>query len=433
MSATGSLPESSLVLVGWDFRKTPVVLREKLAFTPEKAKEALHRITREGLLAEGVIVSTCNRSEIYGVAANRHGNPTDAVNDFIAGFQQLPGSEIAASRYGCSGGEAARHLFRVAAGLESLVVGEHQILAQVKEAFRLASSAGATHSILHRLFQRAFAAGKRVRSETGLGTRPTSIPGVAMELAQKIYEDIDARSFLILGAGETASIFHDLLIDRGVRKVEILNRSIERAEALASRGGIARTLDALRERLPSADIVVSATSSPEPIVFQADVRQALSARRGKPMLFLDLGIPRNIDPSAADVDNAYLYSVDDLQTIAARNRAERTKDVPRAEEILEEEVGEFLAWYGSLAVVPTLTGLREKFDRIRRSEFDEPLSKLSIADAEREKISRIAESMVKSLLREPTSALKDEADPARRLERAETLRHLFGLDEKPGP
>lgn len=433
MSGPGALPESSLVLIGWDFHKTPVVLRERLAFSPEKAREALHRITREGLLTEGVIVSTCNRSEIYGVAVNRPGNPTDAVNDFVAGFQQLSGAEIAALRYGCSGGEAARHLFRVAAGLESLVVGEHQILAQVKEAFRLASSAGATHSILHRLFQRAFAAGKRVRSETGLGTRPTSIPGVAMELAQKIYEDIDARCFLILGAGETASIFHDLLIDRGVRSVEILNRSIDRAATLAARGGTARKLEELPERLPWADIVVSATSSPEPILRKTDVVLALSARRGKPMLFLDLGVPRNIDPAAADVDNAYLYSVDDLQAIAARNRAERGKDVPRAEEILEEEVRDFLSWYGSLAVVPTLTGLREKFDRIRRTEFDEPLSRLSIAESEREKISRIAESMVKSLLRDPTSALKDEEDPARRLERAESLRHLFGLDEKSQP
>jgi glutamyl-tRNA reductase len=425
--------DSSLVLVGWDFRKTPVTLRERLAFSPEKIREALSRITREGVLAEGVIVSTCNRSEIYGIAGVSGASAADAVTDFIAGFHALPRPEIAGVQYGLSGGDAARHLFRVAAGLESMVVGEDQILAQVKEALRLASSAGATRAVLHRLFQRAFAAGKRVRTETGVGSRPTSIPGVAMELAQKIYEDIDRKSFLIVGAGETASIFYDLLWSRGAREIDVVNRTFARAAEVVARGGTARRWEELRSRLPHADVVVCAVSSLEPVLSAGDVALAVGARRGAPMLFLDLGIPRNIEPEAGRIDDAFLYGVDDLQEIATRNRSEREKEIPNAERIIEEEVRDFLAWYGSLAVVPTLTALRSEFERIREEGFDRELARVEgLPPEQREKVRLLAQSMVRKLLSRPTSALKDEEDPAVRINRAEAIRHLFGLDDKPG-
>ncbi len=368
--------DSSLVLIGWDYRNTPVSLREKLAFSPEKIREALGRITREGVLAEGVIVSTCNRSEIYGISGAAGDSATDQLTDFVAGFHALPRPEIAGVRYGLSGGDAARHLFRVSAGLESMVVGEDQILGQVKEALRLATSAGSTRAVLHRLFQRAFATGKRVRTETGVGSRPTSIPGVAMELAQKVYEDIDRKSFLIVGAGETASIFYDLLWSRGARKIEVVNRTHSRAAQVVARGGTARHWNELHGRLPHADVVVCAVSSPEPVLSAGDVALAVSSRRGSPMLFLDLGIPRNIEPEARSIDNAFLYGVDDLQEIAARNRSEREKEIPRAEKIVEEEVSDFLSWYGSLAVVPTVTALRAEFERIREESFDRELARL---------------------------------------------------------
>ncbi|MGH9440901.1 MAG: glutamyl-tRNA reductase [Thermoanaerobaculia bacterium] len=424
--------ESSLVLIGWDFRNTPVSLRERLAFSPEKAREALARITREGVLAEGVIVSTCNRSEIYGLAAPAGGSPADAVTDFVAGFHALSRPEIAGARFGLSGGDVVRHLFRVAAGLESMVVGEDQILAQVKEALRLAASAGATRAVLHRLFEKAFAAGKRVRAETGVGLRPTSIPGVAMELAQKVYEDIDRKSFLIVGAGETASIFYDLLWSRGARTIEVVNRTHSRAAAVVARGGTARRWEELRSRLPHADVVVCAVSSPEPVLSAEDVAFALGARRGSPMLFLDLGVPRNIEPGARQVGDAFLYGVDDLQEIAARNRLERAKEIPFAEKVIEEEVGEFLGWYGALAVVPTVAALRARFEKIREESFDRELARVEgIAPGQREKVRLLAQSMVRKLLSGPTSALKDEEDPAVRIARAEAIRHLFHLDDKP--
>lgn len=419
--------ESPLVLVGWDFRQTPIALRERMAFTPDGIREALAHITRQGVLSEGVIVSTCNRSEIYGVGTSA--DVAEAVTEFVAGFHRLPKPEILGGRYGLSGADAVRHLFRVAGGLESLVVGEDQILAQVREALRLASAAGATRSVLHRLFQQACAAGKRVRSETGVGTRATSIPGVAMQLARKVYEDIDKRSFLIVGAGDIAAIFYDLLIARGARSIDVVNRSFERAEALTARGGTPRRWDELSARLPLADVVVCATSSPAPVVGRADAAAAAIARRGKPTLFLDLGVPRNIDARVASVDGAFLYAVDDLQEIAARNVAERQGEIPRAEAILEEEIADFLSWYGSLAIVPTLTSLRRRFESVREREFDAHLARFEgVSPEDREKIRLLAQSMVRSLLRHPTSALKDEPDPARRVERAEAVRHVFGLE-----
>lgn len=426
--------ESPLLLVGWDFRQTPVELRERLAFSPDKVREALGALRQQGLLAEGVILSTCNRSEVYGVkgAAIEGRDPLQALTEFIAAYHGVPASEAGSAGYRHSGPEAVRHLLRVAAGLESLALGEDQILAQVREAFRLASGAGATRAVLHRLFQKALETGKRVRSETGLSSRPISIPGVAIELAQKIYEDLSPRRFLVLGAGETSGIFYDLLLARGAKNITVVNRTLERAEALCKRGGKAAPWEHLPSLLHEADIVVSAVSSDTPVIGLEEARRAVRLRRGQPLFFLDLGIPRNVDPRIADLDDAFLYAVDDLQEIAERNRQERQKEIVPALEILEEELDAFVSWFNSLAVVPTVTALRQRFELIREMEFDRPLEGLShLAEKDREKIKQMAASMVRCLLRRPTDAIKDEADPGRRLDRAETARHLFGLDLEP--
>jgi glutamyl-tRNA reductase len=425
------LPDSPLFLLGWDFRQTPVELRERLAFSPDRVREALAQMRTQGLLAEGVILSTCNRTEIYGVAgatlADR--DPIPAMAEFLASFHGVPQEEMIPSAYRGAGGDAVRHLLRVAAGLESLALGEDQIIGQVREAFRVASTAGATRSVLHRLFQKALETGKRIRSQTGLSSRPISIPGVAIELAQKIYEDLTPRKFLILGAGETSSIFYDLLLARGAKNIEVVNRTLAKAETLCRRGGVAYPWEELEARLAHADIVVSATSSATPVIALEPARAAVAKRRGQPLFFLDLGIPRNVDPRIADLDDAFLYSVDDLQEIAERNRQERQKEIAPALEILEEEMAEFLEWLGALAVVPTVTSLRQKFEAIREAEFDRQLEKMTnIPEGDREKIRLMAQSMVRSLLRRPTEAIKDEPDPGRRLDRAEAARHLFDLD-----
>ena len=426
--------ESPLLLVGWDFRQTPVELRERLAFSPEKIEAAVLRMREAGLLAEGVIVSTCNRSELYGVRgpAALEGDPLLALTGFVSEFHGVPRHEVESAGYRHMGADAVRHLFRVTAGLESLALGEHQIIGQVREAFRFASSAGLTRTVLNRLFQKALEAGKRVRNETGLNSKPISIPGVAIELAQKIYENLAPRRFLILGAGETSSIFYDLLIARGAQNIEVVNRTLEKAEALCQRGGRAYPWEQLASRIPHADVVVSATSATDPVITREDARRAVAQRRGQPLFFLDLGIPRNVDPQVADLDNAFLYAVDDLQEIAERNRQERQREVVPAMAILEEELQDFTAWYGSLAVVPTITALRRKFESIREAEFDRSLEKLShLSPADREKIRLMAQSMVRSLLRRPTEALKETDDPTRRLERAEAAQYLFDLDIDP--
>lgn len=423
--------DSTLLMVGWDFHQTPVELRERLAFSPDKVREALAALRAQGLLAEGVILSTCNRSEIYGVqgASAAGEDPLQRLTEFIAGYHGIPADEVGRTGYRHSGPEAVRHLLRVAAGMESLALGEDQILAQVREAFRVASGAGATRAVLHRLFQKALETGKRVRSETGLSSRPISIPGVAIELAQKIYEDLAPRRFLILGAGETSGIFYDLLLARGAKNITVVNRTFERAEALCRRGGKAAAWEQLPSLLHQADVVVSAVSSQEPVINREDARRAVHARRGQPLFFLDLGIPRNVDPQVADLDNAFLYAVDDLQEIAERNRQERQKELGPALEILEEELEEFVSWFHSLAVVPTLAALRQKFELIREMEFDRHLDGMShLPDKDRDKIKQMAASMVRCLLRRPTDAIKDEPDPGRRLDRAETARHLFGLE-----
>lgn len=422
---------SSLLLVGWDFRQTPVELRERLAFSPEKVQQALDAMKGEGLLAEGVILSTCNRSEVYGLSGDGLGDrdPIEALTEFIARFHNVPLPEVAGVGYRHAGADAVRHLLRVAAGLESLALGEDQILGQVREAFRLAAAAGGTKSVLHRLFQKAVETGKRVRSETGLSSRPISIPGVAIELAQKIYEDLSPRRFLILGAGETSGIFYDLLVARGAKNIEVVNRTLERAQELCRRGGQALPWEQMGSRLAKADIVVSAVSSDTPVITRDMAKAALHQRRGQPLFFLDLGIPRNVDPKVGDLDGAFLYAVDDLQEIAERNRQERHKEVGPAMEILESELEAFLAWFGALAVVPTITSLRQRFETVREAEFDREIEKMAhLAPADRERIRRIAASMVRSLLRHPTETLKEEPDPARRLERAEAARHLFKLD-----
>jgi glutamyl-tRNA reductase len=426
--------ESPLVLVGWDFRQTPVEVREQIAFSPEKVRDALTAMRTQGLLAEGVIVSTCNRSEVYGVAgeAMEGKDPLEALVSFIASYHGVPKPLIGEVGYRHMGPEAVRHLLRVASGLESLALGEDQILGQVREAFRVSTNAGAVRSVLHRLFQKAVETGKRVRSETGLSSRPISIPGVAIELAQKIYEDLPSKKFLILGAGETSGIFYDLLIARGARDIVVVNRTLERAEQLCRRGGRATTWDALESELPKADILVTAVSSSTPVLTRDLAKKAIHVRRGNPLFFLDLGIPRNVDPAVGDIDGAFLYAVDDLQEIAERNRQERQKEIIPAEEILEEELEEFTAWFNSLAVIPTITSLRQKFESIREAEFDEQLQKMAhLPEKDREKIRLMAQSMVRSLLRHPTEAMKNEPDPGRRMDRAEAVAHVFGLTIKP--
>lgn len=413
--------ETRLLLLGWNFRSGAGSIRERIAFSGDDVREALQRIRGCGLMTEGVIVATCHRSEIYGVA---EGQGTDQeLTRLISEWRGVDFAEASQSSFYREGPEAVRHLFRVAAGLDSMALGESEVLGQVRTALRLARETGSTRAVLHRLFESAVAAGKRARTETEIARHPLSVASIGFELATKVFGKMAEQTVLVLGAGETGTLFAQLAAEAGVRDIRVANRSPERGAALAAKiGGSAVRWDALPDALPAADLVVAATSSPAAVVARDDVERAMRARRGKPMFFLDLAMPRNVDPAVSAVYNVYAYGLDELEGVAEENRSRRAREVPRVEAILEEELARFLSWYGTLAVVPTLNDLQKRLADLRDAE----LSRL--APEERERFRAFADAIAAKLLHQPLRRLKSETDASRRLDRVEAIRHLFDLD-----
>jgi len=416
-----SASETRLLLLGWNFRSGAGSIRERIAFSGDDVREALQRIRGCGLMTEGVIVATCHRSEIYGVA---EGQGTDQeLTRLISEWRGVDFAEASQSSFYREGPEAVRHLFRVAAGLDSMALGESEVLGQVRTALRLARETGSTRAVLHRLFESAVAAGKRARAETEIARHPLSVASIGFELATKVFGEMAEQTVLVLGAGETGTLFAQLAAEAGVRDIRVANRSPERGAALAAKiGGSAVRWDALPDALPAADLVVAATSSPAAVVARDDVERAMRARRGKPMFFLDLAVPRNVDPAVAGVYNVYAYGLDELEGVAEENRRRRAREVPRVESILEEELARFLSWYGTLAVVPTLNDLQKRLADLRDAE----LSRLP--PEERERFRAFADAIAAKLLHQPLRRLKSETDASRRLDRVEAIRHLFDLD-----
>jgi len=416
-----SAGETRLLLLGWNFRSGAGSVRERIAFSGDDVREALQRIRGCGLMTEGVIVATCHRSEIYGVA---EGQGTDQeLTRLISEWRGVDFAEASQSSFYREGPEAVRHLFRVAAGLDSMALGESEVLGQVRTALRLARETGSTRAVLHRLFESAVAAGKRARAETEIARHPLSVASIGFELATKVFGEMAEQTVLVLGAGETGTLFAQLAAEAGVRDIRVANRSPERGAALAAKiGGSAVRWDALPDALPAADLVVAATSSPAAVVARDDVERARRARRGKPMFFLDLAVPRNVDPAVAGVYNVYAYGLDELEGVAEENRRRRAREVPRVESILEEELARFLSWYGTLAVVPTLNDLQKRLADLRDAE----LSRLP--PEERERFRAFADAIAAKLLHQPLRRLKSETDASRRLDRVEAIRHLFDLD-----
>lgn len=413
--------EGHLLLLGWNFRAAGFPVRDRVAFTADEVREGLRSILGRGLLSEGVIVSTCHRSEIYGLVGEA--SASEGLTKFVSEWRNLPAAELARASFHRAGADAARHLFRVAAGLDSMALGESEVLGQVRQALRLARETGSTRSVLHRLFETALAAGKRVRAETGIARHPLSIPSIGFELAEKVFGDIPERTVLMLGAGESGAAFARHAAEAGVKDLRIANRTREKAEALALRvGGRAVPWEDTARELPEADVVVGTTASPEPVVRKPAVEAAMRQRRGRPMFFLDLAVPRDVEASVADIYNVFAYELNDLESVAEENRVRRAREVPRAEAILEEELARFLAWFGNLAVVPTLTDLRRRLEEIREAEL------ARLPETERQRFRHAAEAIFSRLLNELTRSLKSEEDPGRKLDRAEAIRHVFDLD-----
>lgn len=414
--------EVRLFLIGWNFRVASGAVRDRVAFTPEEVREALRGIVGKGLAAETVIVSTCHRSEIYGLSERERGD--EEVQRFLAEWRGLAPADIAQAGFLREGPEAARHLFRVAAGLDSMALGESEVLGQVRQALHLARESGTTRAVLHRLFESAMAAGKRVRSETQIGMNPLSVTSIGLELAAKVFGELSAKTILVLGAGEAGKRFALQASEAGARDLLIANRTLERAEAVARRvGGSVVPWESVPGELARADVVVGTTASPAPVVRRRDVEEAMRERRGRPMFFLDLAVPADIDPEIDGIYNTFLYGINDLEQVAEENRRRRAREVPKAEEILEEELSRFLLWFGNLSVTPTIADLKRHLEDIRDGEL------ARVPSADRERVRALADSLVAKLLHEPMRRLKAETDPGRKLDRAEALRHLFDLDK----
>ena len=416
-----------LYAVGLSHRTAPVELRECVDFARGGVEQALASLAARGVGREVVVLSTCNRAEIYAVGDTEA--TADGVSRFFSEYHHVPHDQMAEHLYVRNGADAARHLFRVAAGLDSLVVGEPQILGQVKAAYAAAHEGRFTAALMNRLFHSAFAAGKRVRSETGLGEGAVSVSYAAIALARKIFGELKGRNVLILGAGEMAKLTGVHLQAQQVKQITIASRTLQTAQSLAATlGGTAVPWDALDAALHVADIVVSATGASEPVLTRARIEEAMKGRRGRALFVIDIALPRDVEASAGDLDQVFLYNIDDLQAIVQENLARRAAELSRAEAIVEEEVAKFVAWMQSREIVPTVVALRQRFEAIRQSELARLEPKLTGLPPEaRSRVDEVTRLIVEKLLLTPTEQLKSVSDEAMIVAYADALNRLFSL------
>jgi glutamyl-tRNA reductase len=420
---------SDLLALGISHKTAPIELRERLALTEGRAVGVLGELRTHEQVNEAAAISTCNRTELYLVVTD----PVEAESVALSALSRQAGirpTELIESLYSYRGIEAGRHLFRVAAGLDSMIVGEAEIQGQVKRAYELALVEGVTGAILNRLFRGALAAGKRVRDETRIGEGGTSVPSAAVELATRTLGELTGRHVLLIGAGETAELTARALTARGVETVFVANRRYDRALGLADRfGGSAVRLEDLPAQLEVAEIVISSTNSPHHLVEREELELVAGAREHRPLLLIDLAVPRDIDPSCRDVTGVVVRDVDDVQTIAERNASGRVVEARGAELIVAAELARFERWLGSLEVLPTVASLRLRADDIVSRVLAENIGRFDgLGDEDRARIEAMARAIASRLLHEPTLRLKRAAEEADAYQQVASLRELFGLD-----
>jgi glutamyl-tRNA reductase len=413
-------------MLGTSHRRAGLDVRERVHLVPDDAAALAGRLAREG--AEAVVLSTCNRTEIYLAAEPATAETARAALRERSG---LAGDELEAVLEERRDPDAALHLFRVAAGLDSLLPGEAQILGQVREAYELAQRAGATGRVLSRLFEHALHAGKRVRAETGVGTTSAAVPAAAARLAREVVGDLDGRRVLVIGAGKMGSLAAESFLALGADRVFIANHRIERAEELARRfGGEAVPFDRMGEELARADVVLSSTRCPQVVLHASDVEPALARREGRPLLLVDIAVPRDLDPAIADLEGCSLYDLDALGTVALDAAARRDEAMRAAESLVADESAAFTEWLRALDVVPVVAALRRRGEEIRARELARLEPRLrDLSPRERETVEMLTAQIVNKLLHEPTVRVKGDAAP----EYAEALEHLFALDPDERP
>ncbi len=424
---------SELLAIGVSHKTAPVEVRERLALPDARAMEFLRDLRGGAEVQEAVAVSTCNRTELYLVV----GDPVEAESTVLTMLARQAGirpTELSGAIYSHRNCDAARHLYRVVSGLESMLVGEAEIQGQVKRAYDTALTRETTGPLTNRLFGAALATGKRVRTETAIGEGQLSLPGAAVALTREhLGGDLKGRRVVIIGTGETSELTGRALADSGVATVFVANRRRDRAISLARRyHGTSIPLDELPEALVSADVVVAATASPHLLLEVREIADVMRARNGRPLLLADLAVPRDIDDACAKLDGVTLFDIDDLQAIAMRNRKVRQAEARRAEGIIEEEIGKFATWLGSLEVLPTLAALRTHATQIAGQVVDENRGKWeSASPRDLERIDAVARAVVNRLLHEPTLQMKAMHDD-RVHARMAVIRDLFGLTVEEG-
>jgi glutamyl-tRNA reductase len=419
-----------LFLLGVSHRTAPVDVRERLDFSSRDVGAAVEALATRRAAAETVVLSTCNRSEIY-VGCSEPDRAREEIVAFLSEYHQLPRDTFLPHLFASDGAAAARHLFRVAAGLDSLVVGEPQILGQVKEAFQTAAERHCAGPLLTKTFHWAFGVGKRVRAETALGEGAVSVSFAAVALARKIFGRLQGRRVLVVGAGEISALTAQHLRSHGVAEIVITSRTAAHAEALAAEvAGRAHPWQDMMQALARADIVITATGSQRPIISRTDVEDATRRRRTDPLFVIDLAVPRDVDPAVSEIEQVFLYNVDDLQGIVQENLSRRGAEIARAEAIVADELGRFMAWHRSRAAIPTVVALRKRFDDIRRSELQRLEGKLAPLTPEaRTRLEDVTRLIVEKLLLEPTEQLKALPDEETQVAYTEAVSRLFRLGE----
>lgn len=398
-------------VVGLNYKIADVDVREKLAFNGPKLEAGLIRFRELPEVQEAMILSTCNRVELYANVSDTM-KASESIKTFLSEFHNINKGSLDNALYIYDDVNAVRHIFRVASSLDSMVIGEPQILGQLKNAFELALEKKTTGILLNKLMKKAISVAKRVRTETRIAENAVSISFAAVELAKKIFTDLSKRVFMLLGAGEMAELAARHLISNGVKEVIVSNRTYERACELAKKlSGRPVKFDEFIQEMLRTDIVVCSTEAPNYVLTKSEMQKVMKDRKQRQVFIIDISVPRNIDPEINDLDNVYLYNIDDLQGVVDANMFERQKEAEKAEKVIEEEIETFLKWHSSLDSVPTIIALRDKADEIKKEELDKLLNKIpEIGEKEKKAIEYMATAIINKLIHPPTMALKEDTE-----------------------
>jgi len=422
----------TLLALGINHKTAPVDIREKVAFAPEKIEQALHECVNKAEVGEAAIVSTCNRTELYFSLLDNEISENDITSllEWFCQYHHLKKEDVEPYIYLHRNNDAVQHILRVASGLDSLVLGEPQILGQIKDAYSTANHAGTIGRQLNRLFQHTFSVAKQVRTDTAIGANPVSVAFAAVSLAKRIFADLSEHTALLIGAGETTELVAQHLANQGVKKMIVANRTVERAQTLANKfEGEAIALSDMPERLVEADIIIASTASQLPILGKGAVERALKLRKHRPMFMVDIAVPRDIEPEVGSLDDVYLYTVDDLHEVIEEGRNSREEAAKQAEEIIENQVDHFMGWLRSLKGVDTIVAFREQAEQKRDEQLAQAQKQLAAGKDPELVLNELARTLTNKLIHEPSAQLNQAAYTGRK-DLLDNARELFNLEPK---